>query len=94
MIVALSDVIGIAMTDILPLSVGTVQVCGVFGVAKQTTQVWNQGDKLYWDGVNKVFTTASNDGATPTPNAFVWAGWAYFAALSADATGYVKLKIS
>ena len=94
-VVAMSDVVGIAIGDILPLSTGTVQVCGAFkNLAKKTSQVWNQGEKLYWDGTALVFTTAINDGGSPTPVAFVWAGWAYFSALSADAVGTVKLKIS
>lgn len=93
-VVAMSDVVGIAIGDILPLSTGTVQVCGAFkNLAKKTSQVWNQGEKLYWDHITSVFTTAANDGET-VPTAFVWAGWAYFSALSADEVGTVKLKIS
>ncbi len=92
-VVAIGDVIGVAIGDILPLSKGTVQVSGVFILAKKTSQVWAQGAKVYWDPVNKVFTTAVDDGGSPA-TAFVHAGWAYYAALSADTTGYVKFKVS
>lgn len=91
---AIGDVVGIAVGDILPSSQGTVQVAGVFIVKKKTSQVWAQGVKVYWDPTNKEFTTAADDGGTPTPVAFVWAGWAYFAAISAATEGYVKLKVS
>lgn len=93
-VVAIGAVVGIALGDILPSSTGTVQVAGVFnGLAKKAPQVWSQGQELYWDATNKLFTTAKDDGGAPAV-AFVFAGWAYFDAASADATGYVKLKIS
>ena len=94
-IVNMGAVVGIAIGDILPLSSGTVQVAGVFkDLPKKTGEAWAQGVELYWDATNSHFTTATNDGGTPTPVSFVFAGYAYYAAGSADTTGYVKFKIS
>jgi predicted RecA/RadA family phage recombinase len=92
-VVSMGDVVGVALSDILIGSTGTVQVAGVATLPKKAGTAWNQGAKLYWDGTNLVFTTAADDGGAPAV-AFVFAGWAYDAALSADAIGNVKLKIS
>lgn len=92
-VVAIGDVVGVALTDILPGSTGTIQVAGVANLPKKTAQAWAQGVKVYWDPVNKVFTTSADDGGAPAV-AFVWSGWAYNGALSTDAYASVKLKIS
>lgn len=52
-------------------------------VPKATGAAWVQGDKLYWDATNSVFTK------TATSNTF--AGYAYAAAASGDATGKILL---
>ena len=84
-VVAVGDMIGIALSDILIGSTGTVQLAGVAIVAKTTGQAWTQGAKLYWDGTSAFTTTVGSN---------VWAGWAYAAAASGDTTGQVKLKVS
>lgn len=57
---------------------------GVFTLPKATGAVWTQGDQLYWDNTNKVFTktTAGNT---------KW-GVAAADAASGDATGSVALS--
>lgn len=92
-VVKIGDVIGVALTDILAGSTGTVQVAGVFELPKTTSQAWTQGQRLYWNPTASKFTTAADDGGSPAV-AFVHAGWAYFDAAGADTTGFVKLKIS
>ncbi len=95
-VVVLGDVVGIALTDILTGSTGAVLVSGVAIVAKKTSQAWAQGQKVYYDSTGSpahdYFTTAADDGGSPA-TAFVFAGWAYDGALSADATATVKFKI-
>lgn len=92
-VVKIGDIIGVAQTDILQNSTGTVVIAGVFELAKTTSQAWTQGQRLYWDPTASKFTTAADDGGSPA-TAFTHAGWAYADAASADITGLVKLKIS
>ena len=96
-VVVMDDVVGVALTDILIGNTGTVQVAGVATLAKKTGEAWGQGQKLYFDNLggtpNNWFTTSADNGATPA-DPFIFAGWAYNSALSADTAGNVKLKIS
>lgn len=92
-IVVMNDVVGVAITDILPSSKGTVHAAGVIEAVKTTGQAWAQGQKVYYNAADKKFTTSADSGGQ-TPTAYVWAGWAYIPALSAAASGQVKLKIS
>ena len=57
--------------------------CGVINSAKTTGQAWTQGAALYWDDSEAEFTT------TAASNYRV--GVAAAAALSADATGLIRL---
>ena len=96
-VVVIGDVVGVALTDILVGSTGTVQVAGVATLAKKTGEAWSQGQKVYYDNLggspNNWFTTSADNGASPAV-AFIFAGWAYNSALSAATSGNVKLKIS
>jgi predicted RecA/RadA family phage recombinase len=96
-VVVMNDVVGVALSDILVGSTGTVQVAGVAQLKKKTGQAWSQGQKLYFDNLggtpNNWFTTSADNGASPAV-AFVFAGWAYADAASGDTSGQVKLKVS
>lgn len=83
-VVAFGSGVGVAVTDIAATTgEGSVQVEGVFLLAKATGTAWVQGDKLYWDASASKFTKTA---LANTP-----AGVAYAAAASGDETGYVKL---
>ena len=60
----------------------TVMTEGVFELTKATGAV-SIGQKLYWDDTNKVITTVA------TGNTYM--GYAFKAALSGDATGFVNI---
>lgn len=56
--------VGVAITDIANGATGSVQVAGVFEVAKLSTDVVAQGALLYWDVTNsRATTTASGNTA-------------------------------
>lgn len=87
-VVQTGDLVGIAATDIAATTgVGSVEIEGVFTVAKVTGVAWIQGDKVDWDASNSAFgkgiTTASGDVTN--------CGIAFKAAASGDATAQVKL---
>jgi predicted RecA/RadA family phage recombinase len=63
--------------------IAVVQLEGVFTVPKEAPLVIAQGDLLYWDNTNSVFTKTSSG------NTF--AGYAYLAAISAATTVQVNL---
>jgi len=87
-IVALTDLVGVAVTDGAVGDVIGVQVCGVFELAKATGAV-TIGQKLYYDSDNAELTTDS-EGGSPW-GAWVLAGYAAAAAESGDATVNCKL---
>ena len=61
-IVAISEMIGVAETDIAANETGAVAIKGVFSVTKVGSQAWSVGDKIFWDKTNTQFTkTASSD---------------------------------
>lgn len=84
-VVVIGERIGVAIVDIAATSgIGSVDVSGVFELAKTTSQAWSQGAKLFWAaGTSKLTTTATAN----TP-----AGYAFEAAASAATTGYCKLE--
>lgn len=57
---------------------------GVFTLAKETSQAWTEGQKVYWDNGNSRCTTDAVDG--------MLVGVAAAAAGSADTTGDVRLN--
>ena len=84
-VVVIGEMVGVACGNIATGESGPVETCGVFELAKATGSAWTIGQKLFWDKTNLRFTgTASSD-------ADLVAGYAFKAADSADATGYVKL---
>jgi predicted RecA/RadA family phage recombinase len=75
--------VGIALNTTTSGQTNEVKLHGVFTVNK-ASGAWSQGDKLYWDATNSVFTkTATNNTA---------AGFAWLPALSGDTTGQIKLQ--
>lgn len=81
-IIALSDRIGVAGTDINPGETGSLHVTGVYEIAKTGTKAIEQGAAVYWDG----------DGITDTATDNTKAGYAAQAATADDKTVYVKLQ--
>lgn len=51
--------VGVALTAIANGSVGSVQIAGVFRLAKLPTDVIGQGALVYWDTANSRLTTTS-----------------------------------
>lgn len=84
-VVLIGAIVGVALLTTAEGATNQVRLCGVFqNMPKATGAAWNAGDKLYWDNTAKNFTkTATNNTA---------AGYAWYGALSADATGYVLFK--
>jgi predicted RecA/RadA family phage recombinase len=76
--------LGVALGDIADGASGSVAVCEVFTLPKEAALAVAQGATLYWDDTNKVLTT------TATANTL--AGFAFAAALAADATVEIKLN--
>lgn len=64
----------------------TLKLEGAFdNVPKKTGESWNVGDMLYYDATNSNLTT--------TASSNTWAGYAFYAAGSADVTGAILLKM-
>jgi predicted RecA/RadA family phage recombinase len=79
-------IFGVAVDD--ALSGAAVVGCteGVFTLAKTSAQAWTQGQKIYWDNVNK---RCDSDGTTG-----ILIGAAAVAAANPSATGVVMLNES
>lgn len=83
-VVIMGDIGGIAVTSGVSGDVIAVNVCGVYSVTKLTTSgnVFAQGAKVYHDG--STATIVDTD---------TFLGYAYKAAVQADATVQVKLLL-
>lgn len=82
-LVAVSTIVGVAISDVASGASGLIQTSGVFEVGKETGAI-AQGDSLYLKATTKKVTTTSAD------NVFV--GYAFSSALSADTTVQVKIN--
>jgi predicted RecA/RadA family phage recombinase len=69
---------GIALVDIASAASGSVAKCGVFSLAKNTSDAGVQGQKAWWDAANEEVINA------PAINA--WFIGYFFAAAASDAT--------
>jgi predicted RecA/RadA family phage recombinase len=69
---------GIALVDIASAASGSVAKCGVFSLAKNTSDAGVQGQKAWWDATNEEVINA------PAINA--WFIGYFFAAAASDAT--------
>lgn len=76
--------IGVCEADIANGATGSVQVTGVFNIAKLSTDVVAQGAALYWDNTNSRLTTTSAGNTL--------AGYAFTAAGNGDTTVNIKLN--
>ncbi len=56
-VVLIGTKIGVCVADIANGATGSLQVTGVFNIAKLTTDVVAQGAALYWDNGNSRLTT-------------------------------------
>ncbi len=76
--------LGVALGDIADGASGQLAMCEVWEIAKEAALVVAQGAALYWDDVNGVLTTTATDNTL--------AGYAFAAAVGADATVLLKLN--
>lgn len=79
----IGSIFGIAATTVLAAASGEFQTEGVFELAKLNTQVWVQGDPIYWDNTNKRCDNTSVVGPR--------IGVATAAAANPTTTGFVRL---
>lgn len=85
-VVVVGERIGVAVAAIAATTgSGSVQMEGVFTLAKDTSTAVTQGQKLFWD------TTSSKLVAVPSATAKIAAGYAAAAAATSDATCDVRL---
>lgn len=84
-VLAIEDIIGVAVTDIPPGGVGAVEIEGVFSVTA-ATGAWKQGEKLYWDSATSKFTNSSTGNMV--------AGIAAADKASAASSGLVKINVA
>lgn len=83
-VVLIGSRIGVAVADIAANDTGSVQVVGVFNVAKLSTDNMTQGALVYWDNTNKRLTTTASGNTL--------AGFAFDAAGAGTTTVNVKIN--
>lgn len=81
------DLPGVAGHDAASNEPVVLHLVGEYELPKTTGQAWAIGAKLYWDAANSVCTTAAGTDPVNKP-----VGHAMAAALSADASGIVRLS--
>lgn len=87
-VVAMGNIIGVALTDIASGAVGAVAIEGCFTVPKVSAAVWVAGEKLLWD----VSAVAFDDSvATPAAGDIMGAAVAISAGANGETTAIVKL---
>lgn len=72
-VVVVGTLVGVCLTAIAANAVGSVQIAGVFTLAKLSTDTPAQGALVYWDAANSRLTTTSS-GNTLAGKAFEAAG--------------------
>jgi predicted RecA/RadA family phage recombinase len=88
-VVAVGNMIGIALVDIANAATGSVAIEGVFsGIPKVTAAVFAQGEKLIWDSSAAKFDDSA---ATPATGDITGGATAYAAGTSSDTTCTIKL---
>lgn len=83
-VVLVGTKIGVAIAAIAANTPGTLRVTGVAALPKKAGDTPAQGAAVYWDNTAKYITT--------TVGSNTYAGYAFAAALSGDATVDVKLN--
>src|SRR5688572_27921745 len=86
-----NDMVGVAVVGGASGETGALDLCGVFALDKVSADTIAQGDKVYYDHVNKKITDAANDGGSPLVT-FNWAGWAMETAGNGVTSIDVKLR--
>lgn len=87
-VVAMGNIVGVALADIPNGGIGPVQVDGVFTLAKTAATAWAQGDALRWDVSASQFTKGGVAATGDISNCAVAAA----VAGSADTTAAVLLR--
>lgn len=87
-VVAMGNLVGVALADIASGATGSVQIDGVFTLAKTAGTAWNQGDSLTWDVSAKKFVK----GGTAATGDIVGCAVCAKAAASADTAADVLLR--
>ena len=87
-VVAMGNIVGIALVDIANGDTGSVRVDGVFTLDKTAGTAWAQGDLLTWDVSASEFTK----GGTPATGDIVGCAVAAAPAGSADTSAKVLLR--
>ena len=77
-------IFGVATSPALSGATVEAAACGVFELAKTSSQAWTVGAKVYWDDAAKLCTTVN------TSNTLI--GVAVAAAANPSATGLVRLN--
>ncbi len=83
--VLMGNILGVHEVGGVSGDVVTVRVCGVFEIAKKSTDTPAQGAPLYWDATNSELTT--------TASTHKLAGYAFAAAGSGDTIVRCKLLL-
>lgn len=80
------SLVGVAVSSVDAGEQFTLMLEGAYDtVPKKTGESWNVGDMLYYE--------ASSSSLTTTATSNTWAGYAYYAAATADTTGAILLKM-
>lgn len=91
--IAVGSLAGVCVTDAAEGDQVTVMLEGSYSdLPKKTGEAWTQGEKIYWDAANSKLTTAADDGGSPA-TAFLFSGYAWADAASADTTGSLLLPL-
>lgn len=88
-VVVLKGRIGIAAADISDGKEGTVELNGIYSVAKQSTEEFAVGDELYFDTVDKKLSKLVEDSGN---DSLVYAGLCVEAAANPSSTAKVLLQ--
>lgn len=86
-VVAIGQILGVALENIAAGATGSVQVEGVFEVPKVTTAVIAQGDPVLWDASAGKFDAK---GATPATGDILGSAVAFKAGANGETTAWIK----
>jgi len=86
-----NDMVGIATVGGVTGDTINLDLTGVYTLDKVSADTIAQGDKVYYDHVNKKITDAADDAGSPVVT-FRWAGWACETAGNGVTSIDVKLR--
>ena len=64
-VVAIGDIVGVALSDIPGGQSATARIAGVFTLPKDNATAMAQGDRVYWDTLNKEIVAAAGSDIVP-----------------------------